>query len=43
MEIPLIAAPPITVRPIATEKLSLGRNRRIEALNEHIESDCKQR
>lgn len=43
MEIPLIAVPPITVRPIATEKLTLGCNRHIGALNEHIESDCKQR
>lgn len=38
MEIPLIAVP-----PIPTEKLPLGCNRHIEALNEHIESDCKQR
>ena len=43
MEIPLIAVPPITVRPNATEKLPLGYNRHIEALNEHIESDCKRR
>jgi hypothetical protein len=43
MEIPLIAVPPITVRPIATEKLPLGYNRHIEVLNEHIESDCKRR
>nr|DAW62075.1 MAG TPA: hypothetical protein [Caudoviricetes sp.] len=43
MEIPLIAVPPITMRPIATEKLPLGCNRHIEALNEHIDSDCKQR
>ena len=43
MEIPLIAVPPITVRPIATEKLPLGCNRHIEALNEHTESDCKRR
>lgn len=43
MEIPLIAVPPITIRPIATEKLPLGCNRHIEALNEHIESDCKRR
>ena len=35
--------PPITVRPIATEKLPLGCNRHIEVLNEHIESDCKRR
>lgn len=38
MEIPLIAVP-----PIATEKLPLWCNRHIGALNEHIESDCKQR
>lgn len=38
MEIPLIA-----VAPIATEKLPLGCNRHIGALNEHIESDCKRR
>lgn len=38
MEIPLIA-----VLPIATEKLPLWCNRHIEALNEHIESDCKRR
>lgn len=43
MGIPLIAVPPITVRPIATEKLPLGFNRHIEAVNEHIESDCKRR
>lgn len=45
MEIAPIAIniPPITVRPIATEKLPLGCNRHIEAVNEHIESDCKQR
>ena len=35
--------PPIAVHPIATEKLPLGRNRHIGALNEHIESDCKRR
>lgn len=38
MEIPLVAVP-----PIATEKLPLCCNRHIEALNEHIESDCKRR
>lgn len=38
MEIPRIAVP-----PIATEKLPLWCNRHIGALNEHIESDCKQR
>lgn len=38
-----INIPLITVRPIATEKLPLGCNRHIEAVNEHIESDCKQR
>lgn len=38
MEIPLIAVP-----PTSTEKLPLGCNRHIGALNEHIESDCKQR
>lgn len=43
MEIQLIAVPPITIPPIATEKLPLGCNRHIEVLNEHIESDCKQR
>ncbi|OUP61695.1 hypothetical protein B5F14_01695 [Faecalitalea cylindroides] len=43
MEIPLIAVPPITMRPIATEKLPLWCNRHIEVLNEHIESDCKRR
>lgn len=45
MEIAPIAIniPPITVRPIATEKLPLGCNRHIGALNEHIESDCKRR
>ena len=43
MEIPLIAVPPIAIPPIATEKLPLGCNRHIEALNEHTESDCKQR
>lgn len=37
------STPPITVRPIATKKLPLGCNRHIEALNEHIESDCKRR
>lgn len=44
MEISPIAIniPPITVRPIATEKLPLGCNRHIKAVNEHIESDCKQ-
>lgn len=31
------------VPPIATEKLPLGCNRHIEAVNEHIESDCKRR